>query len=266
VSRLCARYGVSRAGYYAWRKRGESARSHQDREIEKLLVELFKASGGTYGTPRLQRGLRDRGVRTSRRRVSRLMRAAGLVPRMSQIYRSNPKLHRLYKGKNLQRKLAPTGVDQVWVGDVTYLRVGKRWRYLAAVIDRFSRRTVGWSLGRRRCVALTRRALRNALRVRRPEPGLIFHSDRGTEYVGAESRAYLERCGIRQSLTERSLGDNPYAETFFHSFKADVIHGRRFRSEAALRGVVSGYMRQYNHRRLHSGLHYVTPVAFEKAN
>jgi putative transposase len=266
VKRLCARYGVSRAGFYAWRKRGDSARSNQDREIEKLLVELFAASGGTYGTPRLQRGLRSRGIKTSRRRVSRLQKRAGLVPRVSRVYRSNPKLHRLYKGKNLQRKLAPTGINQVWVGDVTYLRVGKRWWYLAMVLDRWSRRLVGWSLGSSRCGSLTRRALRNALRVRRVPEGLIFHSDRGTEYVGSETRAYLTRRGIRQSLTERSLGDNPYAETFFHSFKAEVVHDETFKSEGVLRRAVAGYMRRYNHRRLHSGLHYVTPVAFERAN
>ena len=263
MSRLCARYGVSRAGYYAWRRRGDSARSRQDRDIQKLLIELFEKSGGTYGTPRLHRGLRGRGLRVSRRRVSRLKREAGLVPRVARIYRCNPKLHRLYKGKNLQRKLVAKRVNQVWVGDVTYLKVRKVWHYLAAVIDRYSRRAVGWSLGPSRCGELTRRALRNALRVRHPRKGLIFHSDRGTEYVGHETRAYLKRCGIRQSLTERSLGDNPYAETFFHSLKAELIHGKRFDTPEALRREVAAYIQRYNHRRLHSGLNYATPVAFE---
>jgi putative transposase len=240
-----------------------SARSERDREIEQVLVEIFEESDQTYGTPRLHRELAGRGIHVSRRRVRRLTKGAGLVPRLSRIYRSNPRLHALYKGRNLQRDVEVTELNKVWVGDVTYLRVKKEWRYLSAVLDRLSRRTVGLSLKPDRNVDLTRTAWRNAVRARRPGPGLIFHSDRGTEYVGAQSRAYMKKLGIRQSVTERSLGDNQFAESFFHTLKADVIHGRHFESDAELRATVASYMRRYNHRRRHSALD-CAPAEFER--
>ena len=265
MSRLCALYGVTRAGYYAWRTRAESAHSEQDRELGQAIRRIFDANAGTYGSPRVQQQLLAEGRHVSRRRVARLMRAAGLRGRVVRVYRSNPRLHRLY-GQHPNRlwERQPKKPDAIWVGDVTYLRVAKHWCYLALVMDRFSRRVVGWSLKRVRGTQLTRAAFDQAFRRRQPRR-LIFHSDRGIEYAAPAFRDRLKALGVRQSMTRGgSPGDNAHAESFFHSLKADVVHDVEFTSDENLRSCVRRYVRYYNHRRLHSSLGYRSPVEYER--
>jgi transposase InsO family protein len=265
VTRLCALYGVTPAGYYAWRRRPESARAAQDRQLTQRITALFTAHRGRYGSPRIYRELRDVGWRVSRRRVERLMRAAGLRARVARVYRANPGLHRFY-GQHPNR-LPRDGArrpDQVWVGDITYLPVGRgQWRFLAVVLDQYSRRVLAWTLGRRRDARLTCRVLGAAVRRRRPPRGLIFHSDRGSEYSAGTFRDRLVALGIRQSSAQRGPKDNAHMESFFHSLKAEVVHGARFETEAALRYELARYVRYYNHQRLHSALAYRSPVDYE---
>ncbi len=192
------------------------------------------------------------------------MRAAGLRARVARVYRANPGLHRFYRQH--PNRLPRDGArrpDQVWVSDITYLPVGGHWRFLAVVLDQRSRRVLAWTLGRRRDARLTRRVLDAALRRRRPPRGLIFHSDRGSEYVAAAFRDRLVALGIRQSSAQRGPEDNAHIESFFHSLKAELIHGAQFPTEAALRRALGRYMRYYNHRRLHSALAYRSPVDYE---
>jgi putative transposase len=214
----------------------------------------------------MHQALRQAGWRVSRRRVERLMRLAGLRARVVRVYRSNPRLHRFYD-QHPNRLLSgrATQVDQIWVGDVTYVPVGGQWRYLAVVLDQWSRRVVAWALGRRRDTQLTRRVLDAAVRHRRPSTGLIFHSDRGSEYVGSGLRDRLAILGFRQSSTRRGPEDNAHMESFFHSLKAEALHGISFASEAALRATIRRYVHYYNHRRAHSALKYLSPVDFEVA-
>ncbi len=265
MSRLCALYGVTRAGYYAWRARAESAHSEQDRVLVKAIRRVFEESAGTYGSPRVQRELLEKGWKVSRRRVERLMRAAGLRGRVVRVYRSNPRLHRLYaQHPNRLWDCRAKRPDAVWVADVTYLGVAKHWCYLAVVMDQFSRRVVGWSLRRVRGTQLTRAAFDHAFRRRRPRR-LIFHSDRGIEYAAPGFRDRLKALGVRQSMTRGGTpGDNAHAESFFHSLKADVVHGVQFVSDESLRSCVRRYVRYYNHQRLHSSLGYRSPVEFER--
>lgn len=264
MTRLCALYGVTPAGYYAWRRRPESAHTEQDRRLRERITVLFRAHRGRYGSPRLYRALRAEGWRVSRRRVERLMRAAGLRARVARIYHANPGLHRFY-GQHPNR--LPAGgarrPDQVWVGDITYLPVGRRWWFLAAVLDQRSRRVVAWRLGRRRDARLTRAVLDAAVRRRRPPRGLIFHSDRGSEYPAGMLRDRLVALGIRQSSACRGPEDNAHMESFFHSLKAELVHGTQFATAAALRREIARYIRYYNHRRLHSALGYRSPVDYE---
>jgi transposase InsO family protein len=264
VTRLCALYGVTPAGYYAWRQRSESAHAAQDRQLTQRIIALFRNHQGRYGSPRIHRALRDAGWRVSRRRVERLMRTAGLRARVAQVYRSNPALHRFY-GQHPNR--LPRGGaqhrDQVWVGDITYVPVGGQWRFLAVVLDQYSRRVLAWTLGRRRDAHLTRAVLDAAVRRRQPPRGMIFHSDRGSEYVAAAFRDRLVALGVQQSSAQRGPEDNAHMESFFHSLKAEVLHGVRFVTEAALQREVARYIRYYNHRRLHSALGYQSPVDYE---
>lgn len=264
MRQLCALYGVTRAGYYAWRRRPLSAHAVRDRQLLHQLRRLFRVHRGRYGSPRLHRALRAAGWRVSRRRVERLMRQAGLRARVAQVYRANPRLHAFYRQHPNRLPADPAQrPDQVWVGDITYLPLGRQWRFLAVVLDQASRRVLAWRLGQRRDSHLTRAVLHAAVRRRDPPRGLIFHSDRGSEYVGATFRDSLAARGIQQSAAQRGPEDNAHMESFFHSLKAELIHGRRFRTEAALRAALRRYMPYYNGRRLHSALGYRTPVDYE---
>jgi transposase InsO family protein len=233
-----------------------------------LLVEiqaLFDRSRGTYGSPRIHRALGAVGVRVSRRRVARLMREAGLRARAVKLYRRIPGLHGFFTSiPNRQLDRVATARDQVWVGDVTYLKVAGAWRYLAVVMDRYSRRIVGWSLGPTRDVRLTLTALNHAVRKRRPRPGLIFHSDRGVEYAAYAFRHRLAALGVVQSMNRpREITDNAYMESFFHSMKSDTIDGVTFATAADLGQLLRSYMPFYNGVRLHSGIGYRSPMEYE---
>lgn len=262
---MCALYGVTPGGYYAWRRRAESRHAVQDRQLTQRITTLFAAHHGRYGSPRIYRTLQQAGWCVSRRRVARLMRRVGLRARVARVYRANPALHRFY-AQHPNR--LPTGgarrVDQVWVGDITYLAVhGQPWHFLAVVLDQFSRRVVSWALDQRRDARLTCRVVNAAVRRRRPRPGLIFHSDRGSEYVATALHDRLVALGIRQSAALRGPEDNPHMESFFHSLKAEALHGERFRSSQELRAAIARYVRYYNHRRAHSALGYRSPVDYE---
>jgi putative transposase len=266
VTRLCRAYGVTRAGYYAWRQRPASRHQEQDRRLLEIIVPIFTGSRGTYGSPRVHRALRQRGQHVSRRRVERLMRQGGLRGRVARVYRRKAGTHRWFsQHPNHVRWTRATGPNQIWVGDLTYLQVGRRWWYLATVLDQYSRRVLAWRLSTVRDARLTGAVVRAALRRRRPAIGLIFHSDRGSEYLGASFRHRLVARGVRQSMTRGGApGENPHIESFFHSCKADVIHGRGFQTIAELRRTLRWYLPFYNHQRLHSALGYQSPVDYER--
>jgi transposase InsO family protein len=155
--------------------------------------------------------------------------------------------------------------NQLWVGDVTYLKVSGQWRYMAAVMDRHSRRIVGWSLSERRDAALTSDALRRSVRNRKPAAGLVFHSDRGIEYAAFEYREALAKRGIVQSMNRPGkMNDNAHMESFFHSMKAEQIHGMRFDTDDQLHRALQSYVAFYNQQRIHSSLRYLPPAAFEQ--
>jgi putative transposase len=232
--------------------------------LTRRIRAHFTAHHGRYGSPRIHRELAAEGWRVSRRRVARLMRAAGLRARVACVYRANPALHRFFdQHPNRVGARAARRPDRVWVGDITYLPVAGRWHFLAVVLDQCSRRVLAWRLGRRRDTQLTRDVLDAAVRRRRPPRGLVFHSDRGSEYVGAALRDRLRALGIRQSSARRGPEDNAHMESFFHSLKAELVHGTRFDSRAALRRAIARYVHYYNHQRRHSALAYRTPVDYE---
>jgi putative transposase len=256
---------VTRSGYYAWRNRKRSDRARWDECLVGRIRAVFEASEGTYGSPRIHAALQQAGLRVGRKRVARLMRQAVLKGRSARIYRRMPGTRRFFSGiPNRVLDLKTTAPGQVWVGDVTYLKSGRSWRYLAVVLDRHSRRVLGWSLDLKRDMRLTLDALNRARQRRSGRPGLIFHSDRGVEYSAYAFRACLAALGITQSMKRpREIGDNAFIESFFHSMKADTIHARTFDDDPALRTVVSRYIRRYNCTRLHSSLGYRSPIDYE---
>jgi putative transposase len=262
---MCRVYRVTRGGYYAWRRRSKSSHSLQDERLVLRIRRIFERSRGTYGSPRVWRALQQRGVFVGQKRVARLMRGHGLRARAVKIYRRIPGVHRHFTNvPNRARHKSAQAPNQVWVGDITYLRQGARWRYLAVVMDKCSRRIIGWALGAKKDADLTLRALNHAVRYRRPSRGLIFHSDRGSEYAALTFRRRLTELGFIQSMNRpRRMTDNACMESFFHSLKSDVYHRVRFTSESLLTHAIRRYLPFYNQERLHSALGFLSPVQYE---
>lgn len=264
MTALCRQLQVTRAGFYAWRARGVSRHAKQDRVLTQEIERLFMAHHARYGSPRIHHLLRAAGWLVSRRRVARLMRLAGLRAKAVRGYRGKAGIHALYaRHPNRVWQAEVTGPNQVWVGDITYLKVAGTWRYLAIVMDQFSRRILAWTLTAQRTAAVTCAVLARAA-ARRPTRGVIFHSDRGSEYMGAPFVARVTALGLLQSASVRGPGDNAHAESFFHSLKAELTRGVVFSSEQRLRRELERYMRYYNSVRLHSSLNYLSPLAYEQ--
>jgi putative transposase len=267
VSAACRLYGVSRAGYYVRKRRGRSARREQDQWLLGRIEAIYQASEGTYGSPRICRALRQANVPIGHKRVARLMRQGKLRARAAKVYRRNPAIGKLFFSiPNRTLKCRARSIDQLWSADITFLKLLDGWRYLAVVMDRWSRRIVGWALGTHKDVTLTLRALNHAIRNRRPRAGLIFHTDRGSEYGAYELRTRLAALGILQSMNRPGEPtDNAHMESFFHSMKTEFINGRSFSTDAEFRAAIARYITFYNRRRLHSALDYRCPVDYERA-
>ena len=263
---MCRLYGVTRTGFYAWRSRERSERERQNEALAAEIRVVHAESRGIYGSPRVHRVLRKRGHRVGKNRVARLMRAHGIKARVARIRYTSPGMQRYFGAVlNEQLDLELKRPDQVWVGDITYLKVGAIYRYLAVVMDKYSRCVVGWSYGVRKDVALTLRALNSAVRGRRPGPGVVFHSDRGTEYAGTAFKERLTELGFIQSMNRPGkMTDNAFIESFFHSMKSEIYHGLRFERDDDIHAALRSYLPFYNHDRLHSSLQYVPPATFEQ--
>jgi len=263
---MCGLYGVTRAGFYAWRSRERSERERQNERLAARIRAVHETSRGTYGSPRIYQVLRRQGCRASENRIARVMRAQGIKARVATLRYTNPSLQHFFAAtRNQQLELDLNAPDQVWVGDLTYLKVGGIYRYLAVVMDKYSRRVLGWAYGKRKDVALTLKALDRAVHARRPRPGLIFHTDRGIEYAADAFKQRLAELGIIQSMNRPGkVTDNAYIESFFHSMKADIVHGLLFTEDRDIERAVRAYVPFYNGTRLHSSLNYVPPATFER--
>ena len=265
---MCEHLEVSRSGYYAWLNRKKPKRLKEDLELLKVIERIFYESKETYGSPRVHRALRREDLNVSRKRVERIMREAGLKARSARIYRRLGGLHRFFQSiENKRLDLPKPDVpNQHWVSDLTYIRIKGKWRYLAVVLDLYSRRVIGWSLGKKKDVHLTTAALMMAIRKRNPRPGLIFHTDRGVEFRSYYVQEVHKRYGIIPSMNRPGQStDNAEMESFFHSLKADIIHGIIFDSDEVLRNSIAGYLNHfYNRKRLHSSIYYMTPVEYER--
>jgi putative transposase len=262
---MCQRYGVSRSGFYARQKRALCARAGSDAAMTQLIIQAHAKSGHRYGSPRITKALCKLGHRVGRGRVARLMRKAALQGRGNHLFRRKGKTLEFFSAvDNVVRGQDICRPNQLWVGDVTYLKVAGQWRYLAVIMDRFSRRIIGWALGKRRTAALTITALKHAVRLRKPQPGVFFHSDRGVEYGSRLFKQALATHGFIQSMNRPgSMNDNAHIESFFHTLKLEGLYKMRFDQDRPLRHSLRQYFAFYNRDRLHSSLAYQSPGVFE---
>ncbi len=270
VTLMCRMLAVSRAGFYAWRRRPAAARTREDQVLAVAVAAIYAEHHGRYGSPRVRMELRDRGQRSGRKRIARLMRLQGLRARPKRRYRTTTdSRHGLPVCPNLlARRFAVAQPNTAWVTDMTYLWTAQGWLYLAVIIDLFSRRIVGWSMSERIDRKLALDALRMALAQRRPQPGLIHHSDRGSQYASGDYQQLLAQHGLRGSMSRRGdCWDNAVAESFFASLKLELVYQVQWRTRAEVRTAIFEYLELfYNRRRRHSSLGYLSPVEFERRN
>jgi len=268
IQELAEVFEVSRSGYYRWLRRTESQRARSARELTLEITTIHEQSQKRYGSPRVFHALRRQGIKTSENRVARLMKAAGLKARKKRAFRprTTNSNHPNPIAPNLLREAEPpTAPNQVWVVDITYIGTLQGWVYLAAVMDLFSRRIVGWALSESLETPLVKEALAQAQKERRPPPGLLHHSDRGCQYASHAYRALLQSWKMSASMSAAACCyDNAAMESFWSTLKTELIHHACFADLRAARTAIFEYIQLfYNPRRLHSALGYQSPVDFE---
>jgi len=266
---LCEALGVHRSRYYAWRRGSSSRRDREDADLKPLIREIFWEHKRRYGARRIAHELSSRNKCCGVGRVGRLLREMGLEAIQPKSYRprTTDSRHRLgYSPNLLLESPPPNGINQVWVGDISYvpLRSGD-FLYLAMLMDLYSRRIVGWELRGHMKESLVLAVLRGAIALRQPGADLIHHSDRGGQYAGNEYRRVLGRAGMRQSMSRAdSCYDNAFMESCFGTIKTE-LEMACYENEWVARREIGGYIRYYNTRRRHSALNYWTPEEFEAA-
>ena len=269
LNELCGVFEVSVSGYRAWKRGGTPDRQGlTDPQLLALIQAIHAELKGAYGSPRMVRELRARGFPVSKERVERLMRAHGLRGRHKRRFKATTdSRHHLPVAENrLARDFTPSAPNQVWTSDITYLWTDEGWLYLAIVLDLFNREVVGWSLKPRLTADLVTDALTMAWFRRRPAPGLIHHSDRGSQYASHAFQEKLTQYGMVCSMSRKgNCWDNAPTESWFSSFKNERVFGERFSTREAMKATSFEYIEVfYNRRRLHSTLGYTSPVQYLK--
>lgn len=265
---MCRVLGVSRSSYYAGSKRGQTARRMCDRALGERIKVIFEGSDATYGILRIQRQLRKVGVFAGKNRIARLMKELGLIVKTRRRFRvtTNSDHKRAVAPNLVAQRFEAESPGKLLTGDITYIPTAEGWLYLAVVLDVFSRRIVGWSMSSRMKDDLVIEALRNAIYRRRPAPGFVFHSDRGSQYCSKRYRALvLSARGIQSMSATGSCYDNAITETFFGTLKRELVHHCHYRTRSAARSSIFSYIEGfYNQKRIHSAIGYLTPVMFEE--
>jgi transposase InsO family protein len=265
---MCQVLEVKPSGYYSWKRRGKSAR---ERENERLLREIriiYKKRCGIYGSPRITDELRDNGHQCGENRIARLMKENQIAAKtMRRFKRTTKSDHKHPVAENLvERKFSSDGPNRLWTSDITYVWTKEGWLYLAAIMDVYSRQIVGWNMSKRLTQDLVIKALKQAIWRRQVSDGLIFHSDRGSQYAAHEFRKLLKKNGIIQSMSGGgNCYDNAIMESFFHTLKIEHVYFERYETrQEAIRSIFEYIEIFYNRVRKHSAINYKSPAEYEE--
>jgi len=258
---------VSRSGYYEWLNTPKDMSDKQDDDLLKRIILIFKERRSTYGTRRIKKKLVLQGKRVSRRRLSRLMIKAGLVCKTKRRFKvTTHSQHTKDVSPNLlERQFNVSQANRYWVGDITYIPTQEGWLYLATVIDLYSRQVIGWSMSHTMKAELVNKALLMAIWRRKPAKGLVWHTDRGSQYASESHRRILRDHPIIQSMSRKGdCWDNAVAESFFHTLKTELIYHHKFASREEAKQAIFDYIEVfYNRIRIHSANDYLSPVDYE---
>jgi transposase InsO family protein len=267
VKSMCRFMSVSRSAYYAWLVRPLTAIEKDDAELIVIIKTLFQKGRKNYGTRRLKKALIELDWHVSRRRIGRLMAAAGLACKTKRKFKATTdSKHDLPIAPNhLDRQFTVMQPNRVYVGDITYIHTLEGWLYLAVVIDLYSRQVVGWSMAEHMRAKLVNDALLMAIWKRKPSKGLIWHTDRGSQYASDSHRALLKEHGITQSMSRiGNCWDNAVSESFFHTLKTELVHHQHYQTRAEAKQDIFEYIEVfYNRERIHSANNYLSPVEYE---
>jgi len=270
ITLLCEALGISRAGYYEWRHREPSERCQADEQIVAHIKAVHAEHKQRYGSPRMTIELQSKGLHVNRKRVERLMRERRLPAVFPRKFRhTTNSAHKHPVAPNLlEQKFHASGPDKVWVGDITYIWTIEGWVYLAVLIDLYSRRVVGWAADRTLSRTLAIRALKMAIRTRKPAAGLIHHTDRGCQYVSGDYQKILHHHGLVASMSGKgNCYDNAVAESFFATIKKELAHRVVFSSRSqAYRELLAFIDSYYNIKRRHSANRFLSPMQFEHSH
>jgi putative transposase len=245
VEKMCKVLEVNRSSYYKRRKREKGKRFKENKELLEKIREVFTVSKERYGSPRITAELKRQGMHCNKKRVARLMNKNGIAARMFRKYRNTTNSdHNRTRCENvLRREFRRQRTNEVWSSDITYIRTDEGWLYLAAVIDIYSRKVIGWQLNKNLNSDLVERALENALMDRKVESGIIFHSDQGVQYASERFRNMLKANGFIQSMSRRgNCYDNAITETFFHTLKTELINRTKYRTREEARRSIFEYI------------------------
>ena len=265
---MCKLFNVTRSCYYNWIDKG-SIVNKIDKEFNKLIKDIFEQSRATYGTRRIKEVLKQQyGLIVSRRKIQKSLRELNLKVKMKRRFKviTTTSNHKLPISPNhLNRDFYSNTIDKVYVGDITYIPTKEGWLYLAVVIDVYSRKVVGWSMSHNLKTSLVNDVLMMAIKRRVPSKGLIYHTDRGSQYASYEHKSILEKYHIIQSMSKKGdCWDNAVAESFFHSLKTELIHHEKFLTRKEANEMIFEYIEIfYNRLRLHSSNNYLSPSDFE---
>tara|TARA_Y100000991_G_C21947945_1_gene338325 strand:- start:116 stop:922 length:807 start_codon:yes stop_codon:yes gene_type:complete len=265
---MCELLQVSRSAYYAWLRAKPSQTIRQNVTLMEKIEEIFKDGRGNYGTRRIKFSLQNKGFQVSRRRIARLLKQLELCCKTKRKFKATTdSKHSLPIAPNLlERRFTSSLPNQVYTGDITYIPTNEGWLYLAVVIDLYSRKIVGWSMANNMKTKLVNDALLMALWQRKPPRGLIWHTDRGSQYASHNHRTILQQHGIKQSMSRKgNCWDNAVSESFFHTLKTELIHHQRFKTREEAKAAIFEYIEVfYNKVRMHSANDYMSPIVYEK--